>query len=394
MRRLMRRGVALPVAALLLLSAVTAVLAQDSFLGGKLRTGESVTVPAGETVDGDLYLLTGSATMDGTVDGDLVVFAGRIDVNGTVTGDLLAGGGMVVVNGTVQGDVRTAGGQVTIGGTVGEDVLLAGGQATISAGASIGGDLMVAGGTVDVNGAVSGGIEGRAGTYSRGGTVGGAEHVVITPRVEGRWAFESNAVLDAVRHFIALILFGALLLWLLPHGLRAADATLRQRPLVALGGGLLTIVAFITFVIVVILLMVLLAIIFGLARLGALVLIDLIASFLVLGLGSFVFLMALAFLGDIVVSMALGRLVMSGRLASRSQELGLLAGGAALVVIVTSLPVIGGWAKFAVILFGVGAAGVAAFTAWRNRGGAAPVAPSPMAPPPVSPPPPGEPAAG
>ena len=38
---------------------------------------------------------------------------------------------------------------------------------------------------------------------------------------------------------------------------------------------------------------------------------------------------------------------------------------ATLVVIITTIPVVGGWIKFAVILFGLGALTVASWEAWR-----------------------------
>jgi uncharacterized membrane protein len=58
---------------------------------------------------------------------------------------------------------------------------------------------------------------------------------------------------------------------------------------------------------------------------------------------------------------------------SRWRELGLLAAGAAVVVLVTSIPVIGGWLKLAVILFGLGAFAVVWWHGWRSRPETAPV---------------------
>ena len=124
---------------LLLVSATSIVLAQESVLDGKLRTGETVMVPANESVDGDLYLVGGTVTMDGNVDGDLTVVGGQVTVNGTVTGDVLAAGGMISIGGTIEGDLRQAGGQTTLGGDVGEDVLAAGGRRAAAATGAAGG---------------------------------------------------------------------------------------------------------------------------------------------------------------------------------------------------------------------------------------------------------------
>jgi hypothetical protein len=116
-----------------------------------------------------------------------------------------------------------------------------------------------------------------------------------------------------------------------------------------------------------VLLMVLLGIAFGLLEVWALVAIELVAGLLAIGGVSFAFVLAVAYLADLVVGLALARLVASGPVHGRWQELGLVAGGAAVVVILTSLPVIGVPAKLLVILFGVGAVAIAAWRAWQTR---------------------------
>jgi hypothetical protein len=380
MTRNLRRGAALAAALLLTLLATTMVLGQDELLGGKLRTGDTVTVPADETVDGDLYLLAGTATMAGTVDGDLLALGGAVQVNGTVTGDVLAAGGTVTIAGTVEGDVRTAGGQVTLSGAVGEDVVATGGQTTISSGGSVGGDLIVSGGQVTMAGSVAGNVEGSAGTYSGGGSVGGTEHVVVSPQGgvggEDEGDVAGETILDALRHFVVLVIFGALILWLLPRALPAAERVLRSRPAASLGSGFLACLGYIVFLIATILVMILLGIVFGLLRIGSVVGIEIVAGLLALFAGSFIFVLAIAFLADLVVGLTLARMVAPSGSGKWWRELALLAAGAAAVVVVTSLPVIGGLVKLAVVLFGLGALVLAAWHAWRPPG---PVPPPPAA---------------
>lgn len=191
-------------------------------------------------------------------------------------------------------------------------------------------------------------------------------------------------VLDALRHFVVALIVGLLLIWLLPRVLHASETTLRERPAWSLGGGFLAILGYIVFVIALVLLMILLAIAFGLARLGALVAIELIAGFLALGVGTFVFVLAVGYLADLVVAFFVGRVILPGREVNRWQEIGALAVGLLLVVIVTSLPVIDGLAKLVVILFGLGALAVAAWTRWRGRP-AAPTSVQPTPPAPAAP---------
>jgi cytoskeletal protein CcmA (bactofilin family) len=386
-------AVALPLAAILLLLATTIVLAEDSFLGGKVRAGDQVTVPASETVDGNLYIFSGTATIDGTIQGDLTVFAGTINVNGDVDGDVMAAGGQLTVAGAVTGDVRMAGGTLTTSDAVTGDVLAAGGTVTIGSGGTVGGDVIVSGGQVSVDGTVTGSVEGTAGNYTSSGTVGGSEHVVVR---QGMWWWQEQAgneqpsivlqddVFDALSHFVAVLILGLLLFWLLPRTLHASDTTLRERPAASLGGGFLAVLGYVVLVIAIVLLMILLAIVFGLTRLGALVAIDIIGGVMLLGLGTFLFVLALAFLADIVVGFTIGRLLLQGQEVNQWREIGALALGLLVVVVVTSLPVIGGLAKLAVVLFGLGALAVAAWTRWRGRPAAAasvePMPPAPAAP--------------
>ncbi|HET6745275.1 MAG TPA: hypothetical protein VFH90_05415 [Candidatus Limnocylindria bacterium] len=365
---MLRPGVALTAALVMLLLVVTLAIAETQLLGGKLRTGDIVTVPADEQVADDLYVFAGTATIDGDVDGDLMAFGGQVLVNGAVTGDLVVAGGNVSVAGEVDGDARVAGGQLNVGGSIGEDLVAAGGQATLAGGSTVAGDLIVSGGAVTIAGNVTGNIEASAGTYNRSGTVGGSEHVVLSEDSPGQPApTAGDKVLNALRHFVILLILGALAVWLVPRALRASDETLRREPLLSVGGGFATLLAYIVFVIAAILLMVLLAIAFGLLQIAALVVIELITGFLAISIVTFVFVLAVAYVVDLVVGLALGRLVASGPYANRWQELGVLAAGAAVVVVATSLPVIGGVAKLVVICLGLGAMAVAAWRRWRGR---------------------------
>jgi len=368
MNRILRPGLAIAAALVMLLLLATLVLAETRLLDGKLRTGDTVTVPASERVADDLYVFAGTATIDGSVDGDIVAFGGQVSVNGEVSGDLIVAGGTVTIAGDVQGDGRVAGGTLTVAGSVGEDLVIAGGQATLAGGASVGGDLIASGGSVSVGGDVMGNVEASAGTYSRTGTVGGVENVVQSPETGGPAPRTTGEmVLDAIRHFVILLILGALALWLVPRALRASDETLRREPLLAVGGGLATLIGYVVFVIAAILLMILLAIAFGLLQVAALVVIEFVTGLLTISIVTFLLVMAAAYFADLVVGLALGRLVAPGTVASRWQELGLLAAGAAVVVILTSLPAIGFVAKLVVICLGIGAMAVAAWRRWRRR---------------------------
>ena len=383
-RMLLRPGFAITAAMLLLLVAATLAVAETRLLDGKLRTGDTVTVPASEQVSDDLYALAGTVIVDGSVEGDLMAIGGQVTINGAVGGDLIVAGGTLNVAGDVEGDVRAAGGQVSVTGAIGEDMVLTGGQATLASGGTVAGDLIVSGGNVSVAGAVTGAIEASAGTYDRSGPEpGGGEHVSQGPSDRPTQPTVGNQVLDAVRHFIILMIIGALALWLVPRALRAADHTLRTEPLLSVGSGLATIIGYMVFMIAAFLLMLVLAIAFGLLQVAALVVIELVTGLLAISIVTFLLILAAAYFADVAVGLALGRLVASGPLASRWQELGLLAAGAAVVVVLTSLPAIGFLAKLVVICFGLGAISLAGWRRWRGRPATAPPEGVPPAPTPA-----------
>jgi hypothetical protein len=372
-------------AILLIVLTLGVVVAQGEQLGGKVRTGSDVTIPASETVDHDLYIFGGTLTSNGTINGDLVAAGGNIDVNGPVNGDVLAAGGRIALNGPVSGDVRAAGGDVSIGGQVSKDVLATAGQ--VSIGGSVGQDLIVAGGQLNLTGSVAGGATGSVGTFTKTGSVAGTDSITVTgTQPSGFTPPPSNPVLDAIRQFIAVMLLAILLLWLVPRALGAAEAYVRLRPLPALGWGVVALIAYFVLVIVAVIAVIILAVILGFLGFGALLGIDLFGGFLAVSGITLAYIVAIAFVADAIVGLALarvfadrsGRAPLSGGAAmvagpDRWSELGLLAAGVAVVVILTSLPVIGPWAKLIVVLLGLGAL----WLAWRRRE----VGPTPSAPP-------------
>lgn len=83
---------------------------------GRVIFGESFTLAAGETVDGNLVVFGGSVTIEqgALVRGDVAVFGGSATVAGEVVGDLVVFGGSadLQAGALVHSDVVTLGGQV------------------------------------------------------------------------------------------------------------------------------------------------------------------------------------------------------------------------------------------------------------------------------------------
>jgi cytoskeletal protein CcmA (bactofilin family) len=368
-RRSWRLTAAAALAVLLASFAVAVALGQEA-LGGKVRAGNDIVIAAGETVTTDLYLAGGTLTVDGNVEGDLVATGGTITVNGSVAGDVLAAGGTVRIAGEVAGDVRVAGGQLTVAGAVAEDLLVAGGTVELASNGTVGEDVIASAGQLTINGAVTGSVIGNAGTYQRNGTVGGTDEIVVQPPPEPAADRTVDRVADAVRHFLVVVLVGLLALWLAPRLTRLAAATVRQEPVRALAWGVGISLAVLLLLIVIPIAVVLVAIVLGLLGFDSLAVFDVfagIAAFLglLVGYGFLAWIVA-----DVVVGLGLALLVgaRDDRLAREEVDWGrwalLLIVGAAVVVILTSLPIVGPWLKLLVVLVGVGALVVA----WRARG--------------------------
>ena len=235
-----------------LLVIVTGVaLAQGA--SEKFRSGDSVTIAAGETISHDLYAFAGTVQVDGTVDGDLVASGGLIDITGTVTGDVLAAGGRVNITGTVGGDTRIAGGTLSVGGAIAEDLLAAGGQLTVTSSGTVGEDLIAGTGQLTIDGAVTGDVLAQTGAYTKAGTVGGTEDVTINardtqtgePSEPDAATTATRQIIDGVRHFLVVVVVGALMIWFAPRPYAAMKTALRQRPLPAAGWGIVAILGYV-----------------------------------------------------------------------------------------------------------------------------------------------------
>ncbi len=368
---------------MLFVLGVGAVAAGGS-VSDKLRTGETVSVDAGETVDHDLYVFAGDVVVDGTVAGDLVAGAGTVVINGTIEGDLTVGAGRVFIPGEVSGDVRSGSGEISVGGTIGEDLVAGSGRLTVEETGEIGEDLIFGAGTVLVEGAVVGSVMGTASEYTRSGTVGGTEDVRIEAGLDPGEPDEPEpveVVRDGLAHLVTVLILGGLALLLVPGAVRASETALRTRPLASAGIGIGVLVGYLIQFIAVILLMILLAIAFAAAALDALAGIALWLGVIDLMVTSFLLFVSASFLVDAVVGIALAQLVARGWAKDRWQEFVLLLGGAFVVVLVTSLPVIGPIAKLVVVVLGLGAMAIAFGALWRR------IVP-PAGPPPIPPLPP------
>lgn len=343
----MKRFASLLVLSALVLAALgAAAIAQDeTFLEGKIQAGDSLSVPVGETVEGDLYLFGGAVTIAGTVTGDVVVFGGQIDVSGTVGGDLFVGAGTVDVTGVVGGDVRAGVGQLRIGGNVGEDVLAGAGQLSISG--SVGEDVIFGSGTASLSGSVEGDVLGQTGAYDRTGTIGGTEQVTLD---EADPVERPGPFTRGLSRFASLLILGMGLIWLGRGLFERVMLDLRSSPGLVAVWGILFLAGLVIIPVGAALVGILLAVVFGLLGLDllvGLVVVSIVTTWVMVGVVAFV---VIAVLAPIAVGTWLAELV----LPEGTPAYGSLAVGLAALVILQLVPVLGPLVGIVVTIMGGG----------------------------------------
>lgn len=339
------------VVALVVLAAVPGLAAAET------RSGGSVVVGEGETVDEDLTAFAGNVVVRGTVNGDLTVFAGNVVVTGTVTGDVEATGGNVRVNGDVGGGLTGAAGTLTVGpeAAIDGDVQFGAGTAVvrgeIAGDAAIGADDLTVGPTA----AIGGDLEYDAGSFDRSpdARIGGA---VTRNEDLGQGEFAPVPAvpnwIGALYGFLVNLLFGALLLLVLPGFSGDVARRAIDRPLYMGGYGLLVLIA-----------VPILLVLFAITIVGIPITL----------LGALLFALAV-WIAYLYGAFAVGAWLVS--LAdSRNPWLALVV-GLLVVALVGLVPFLGGLVQFLVSLLGLGALAAALRAAWRGRRGTSPRVPA------------------
>ena len=364
------------------------------------------------TIQGDLFVGGTNIVINGTVEGDLFAAGQSIIINGTIGDDARVMGMAVAIGegASIGGDVVGLGYslQSAAGSLIGADLLFGGFQASLNG--EIGDDVMVGANSLEINGRIGGNvqadvegaeeaspvnpfqfmpdapdipfvpsgltvgsnaaIEGNL-SYSGpveatigSGTVGGTSEFELREASPNEVDPAQNPLWKALRRLAALVLVGLLLVWQAPSWLKKLSHLLQEKPLPSLGFGTAVyfgapIAAFIL-VGITIAVAVVLAII-GLGSLGG-------SLFWIVAALVFAFFVAFAiillYLTKLIVGYLLGHAILN-RLSPTLAEnpIWSLLLGILLVVIVISLPFVGGLANLLIAILGIGAL----FLLWRSR---------------------------
>ena len=371
-RKLLKRGsaLALMVASLGLLSAFTTPASAAEF-----RKGDTVVVGKDETIKSDLFISGQSLRVEGTVDGDVYAFGQQVNVSGHITGDLICFAQSARVSGTIDGNVRSFTNNITISGSVDRSVTAFNEVFNLDSNGKIGHNLTMVSQTVTLDGKIDRDYLGFFQQATLSGTIGGNVNakgdsltVSGSAAIGGKTTFEGNkpAVVSSEARLASpiefkkmehkhgherdtsyyvwrviwtasFVLFGLVLFSLMP---RFAIETTEAAENLGASFGL------------------------GVLVLPGVLIAAVIACITVIGLLvglSTVLIWLIALLSaEIVVGSIVGRWII-GRATEFWPMVGRMAVGIVVVRIITTLPWVGGWAKLAVVLWGMGAISLALY---------------------------------
>ena len=397
------------------------IIGEDEVINDDLYIGASRLVVDG-AIKGDLYAVAQEIIINGTVDGNVLCGAQFITINGTVADNVFAGGITLSL-----GPAASVGHNVLFGGfgleaepgsRIGHDVLMGGYQAQLSG--EIAQDLRAGLGVLELNGKVGRDVEvevGAAGedpdpmtffpampvetlppglriadSASIGGKLtytsesegqiasgaqirGGVAHETKPPAAKRRpdTAIVSGMgivawVARVIGTFIALLIVGALVLWLLPEAMHRVTDVLQTRPWPSLGWGCLTEIVVFIGVPLAVAVVIVLALISGLVTLGQLAGTVMSLGLTAVSLLTATFSLVAVYVTKVVVAFLVGRLLLKRVQPSWAERwFWPLLLGVTLFVILRAIPVVGALVSFVVTLIGLGAIVLGLRDYWRQR---------------------------
>jgi len=391
--RRIRRGSAVA----LVLSGLCVLLALPQGASAtEFRNGSTVSVASDETIKGDMFIFAERTRIEGTVDGDLYVFSHDVNVDGHVTGDVIGFVQTLRIAGKVDGNIRSGTNSVTITGSIGRNALMFCDGANLDSTAKVGGSITAFVGALDIDGAVgrdlllfsrhttvSGKVGGAIRAKGSSLSIGSGAEIDGPVRYEGENAPQvaSGAKLASPvdytkwertptyrsRHYYmwqviwaaAFMLFGLVLFSLMPKFSQEAVAGAEQYG-ASFGLGVL--------------------VFFALPIAAVIACVTVVG--LLLGISTLMVWFASLFLAQIVVGGIVGQWFL-GRTGELWPLIGRMVLGVAMVRLCTTIPHVGGWVKFAVILWGMGAISLALYRRFQPR--ISPSAPPPFVPTPLPP---------
>jgi hypothetical protein len=389
-RKRIRRGSALA----LVFAGFCALLALPTTAGAtEIRKGDTIELAKGETVKGDMIVTGARVKINGTVDGDLIVFCKSLDMNGHVTGDIIAFTQSARITGEVDGNIRGGNNNLTITGTVGKNVMVFEEMFTVDSNARIGGSITSFSESLSVDGSVgrdallffqNANLSGKIG----GGIRAKGHSLVIssTAVIDGPVKYEGHKPADVspsaklaspveftqmqekrdyrkgsyyvwqVIWAAAFILFGLVLFALMP---KFSEDAVKSAEHYGAAAGLGVLVMF------------------GVPIAAVIACITVVGLFI--GISTLFIWYGSLYFAQVIVGAVVGQWLM-GRTSELWPLIGRMAVGLVILRLCTTIPHVGGWVKFAAMLWGIGAISLAVYRRFQ------PVIAAGMPPGPYTPP--------
>jgi cytoskeletal protein CcmA (bactofilin family) len=140
--------------------------------GAEYKAGETVAIPAGEALAGDLFAGARQVHIQGRVEGDVYAGCEQLLIEGDVSQDVHAGCRSLILKGRVGDDVIFFGEKLLIEGEISGDVTAFGARVFLSPTAVIHGDLFVAAGEIELDGgSIKGNLKGHVDSAFLNGTI-------------------------------------------------------------------------------------------------------------------------------------------------------------------------------------------------------------------------------
>ena len=144
-----------------------------------IRSGDSVVIEEGVTVDDDLIIFAEDVSVKGTINGNLLVCAQNVSLQGAVRGSVVACAQTIECDAPIGGSVHAAGQTINVDSTVGRNVTLAGRRVRLGDAAEVRRDAFLAGDSMDASGVIAGDLKAAGRIATLGGGVGQAAHLWI-----------------------------------------------------------------------------------------------------------------------------------------------------------------------------------------------------------------------
>jgi cytoskeletal protein CcmA (bactofilin family) len=391
LRKRLRRGGAI---ALVLTGFCAAFASAPAASATEFRNGASVEIAKDETVKGDLYFTGQQLSVDGTIDGDLYVWAQEATIRGHVTGDVFIFVQTARIDGQVDGSVRGFCNNVTISGTVDRSLMAWAQVIHVDTRGSVGRSVTSFSQTLSIDGKVARDLFVRNQSTRIAGTIGGnvnekGETLTIeeTARVDGTFNFEGekepivsksaklaspvqythhvkkreefskHSALWAGLLAAAFVLFGLVLFRVMPQfSLDAARAAESYGAAVGLG----------------------VLVMFAVPIAALIACVTFVGLFV--GLSTFVLWLIALYAAQTVSGAVIGQWIL-GRTTDIWGRIGRMALGVLIIRAVSLVPHLGGWIKFAALLWGMGAISLALYRRFQPPAAAqAAYVPPPVAP--------------